>query len=182
VRRVGRKHHWLFAVTTVAALALAACGSEAEPEPTATVPPISTEPVLAAATEAPSVLPTPRPTSTPFPVPTEPPSSGGVTTSLNVLCSVGERGLELRVRYGSLIRDTDEPAATITRVRVYVDGALVEDSGPLSHRIFVREAFFRGRASRLHTIQLTIYTWAAPQPRPIVQFAQCPREPDGPFG
>lgn len=180
--RSRRGRGWLLGLAVIGAIVLAACGGASEADPTATATVHATEPVLVAVTEAPSVLPTPRPTSTPYPVPEEPPPSGGVTTSLNVLCSVGERGLELRVRYGSMIRDTEEPAATITRVRVYVDGSLREDSGPLSHRIFAREAFFRGGAGRLHTIQLTIDTWAAPQPRPIVQFAQCPREPGGPFG
>jgi hypothetical protein len=110
----------------------------------------------------------------------EPAATGGLTTSLNVLCYVGDYGLVVRVRYGSRIRDTDDPAATITRVRVYLDGLLRADSGPLSHRIYVREVTFQGLSRRVHAVQLRIDTWAAPQPQDILQLAQCPPLADRP--
>jgi hypothetical protein len=98
-----------------------------------------------------------------------------------VLCEVGAYGLEVRIRYGSTIENTSSPAAAITRARVYVDGVLLEDSGPISDRIYVREATFHGVSSRLHTIQLRIDTRAAPKPADFIQFAQCPPAPDTPL-
>lgn len=157
----------------IVALAIAACtGEAAEPTPT----PAPTDTPLPTAT----VLPTPRPTSSPLPAAIEPPPSGGVTTTMNVLCQVGRYGVEVRVRYGTRIRDTDSEEATIKRVRVYLDGTLREDSGPLSHRIYVREVFLGGIPNRMHTVRLSIDTWAAPKPNDIVQFTPCPAAPGDP--
>ena len=100
--------------------------------------------------------------------------------TMSVACNAGDYGLELWVRFGGRIRDTEDPAATITRVRVFVDGALREDSGPLSHRVYMDEAKFLGLSRRAYTVQLRVETWAAPQPRDIVQVAQCPPLPDRP--
>lgn len=82
--------------------------------------------------------------------------------------------------YGSTILDTPDPAATIKRIRVYRDGVLLEDTGPLSHRIYVREIYFEGMSRRLHTVQMHVDVWAAPQPADLVQFTQCPPAPSEP--
>jgi hypothetical protein len=99
---------------------------------------------------------------------------------MSVRCEAGEYGLEVRVRYGSSIENTTNPEATITRTRVYVDGVLLDDSGPIADRIYVREATFRGASGHLHTVQLRIETRAAPQPGDFIQFAQCPPAPETP--
>jgi hypothetical protein len=104
-----------------------------------------------------------------------------VVARLIVSCEAGAYGLVVHIQYGSNVTDTTDPAATITNVKVYMDGVLLEDSGPLSHRIYVREAWSRGLPSRLHTVQLHIETWAAPQPYDLVQFAQCPPQSDTPL-
>ena len=101
-------------------------------------------------------------------------------TQSNVSCGLGAFGLEVRVRYGSSIHDTTNPAATITRIAVYADGVLLEDSGPLSHRAYAREVTFGGTSRRLHTIRIHVETWAAPQPADLIQFAQCPAVLDVP--
>ena len=80
----------------------------------------------------------------------------------------------MRVLYGTTILDTEDPAATIKRIQVYKDGRLLEDTGPLSHRIFVREIFFEGLSNRVHTIQMHVEVWAAPPPADLVQFTRCP--------
>jgi hypothetical protein len=100
---------------------------------------------------------------------------------MQVGCELGEFGLVVRVRYGSAVQDTDNPAAAITRVRLYMDGVLGADSGPISDRVYAREAAFKGISRRLHTIQLRIDTRAAPKPADFIQFAQCPAEPDRPL-
>jgi hypothetical protein len=100
---------------------------------------------------------------------------------MSVDCDVGRIGLEVRVRYGSSIENTDNPAAAIIRARVFMDGALMEDSGPIYDRIYVREASFPGASSRLHTVQVRIETRAAPNPGDFIQFAQCPPAPDTPL-
>ena len=159
------------AVLVVFALLPTAC-SVGEGEPAATATP--------SASPTPTLSPTPRPTSTPLPEVEEPPASGGVRMSLTVSCDVGNHGVELRVRYEGRIQDTDEPAATITRARVFVNGTVREDSGVLSHRVYERDAVFKVPPSRVYSVQLRLDTWAAPQPRDIVQLAQCPPLPGSP--
>jgi hypothetical protein len=103
-----------------------------------------------------------------------------VVTRTSVSCELGALGLEVRVRYGSSIEGTTNPVATITRIKVYADGVLLEDSGPISDRIYVREVTFKGLSARLHTIQIHVETWGAPQPSDFIQFAQCPAVSDVP--
>jgi hypothetical protein len=110
-----------------------------------------------------------------------PAPTGSVRSRLLVECGLGAYGLEVRVLYGSTILDTEDPAATIKRIRIYKDGLLLEDTGPLSHRIFVREIFVKGLPNRVHTVQMHVDVWAAPQPADLVQFAQCPPEPSRPL-
>ena len=155
---------------SIAAIVLTGCGMVAGGGPTAT--PTATATATLSPTPTPS--PTPRPTSTPLPAPEEPPPTGSVRSRLAVECEPGTFGLQVRVLYGATIFDTEEPDARITRIRVYRDGRLLEDSGALWHRIYVREIHFEGLANRLHTVQLHVDVWAAPQPADIVQFTQCP--------
>jgi len=177
---VHRSHRpWSFALPAAfrlgalfAALLLVACSNGTDPDPTPT--PAFT------ATATPSVLPTPRPTSTPLPTVPPAPPSGRVVTRLLVECTLGDYGLVVRVRYGSTVQGTEDPNARITRVRVYMDGVLGADSGPIWDQVYAREAFFRGRSLNLHTVQLRIDTHAAPDPADFIQFAQCPREPENP--
>jgi hypothetical protein len=100
---------------------------------------------------------------------------------MSVQCSPGNYGLEVRVRYGSSIEDTDDAAATLTRMRVYMDGRLRTDSGPISDRRYAREVTFQGSSSRLHSVQLRIDTRAAPKPADFVQVVQCPPAPETPL-
>ena len=64
-------------------------------------------------------------------------------------------------------------------MRLYVDGTLRQDSGPLSHKTYVQQATLNGLPSHLHTIQIRIETRAAPQPGDFIQFVQCPPAPGG---
>jgi hypothetical protein len=146
---------------------LVACGGEASPAPTPT-------PSLTATATVP---PTPRPTSTPLPTPAPLAVSGRVITRLTVSCEVGDLGVELRVRYGSSIENTDSDEARLTRMRVYIDGSLREDSGAVSAQRYVRETSFPAPGSRLHSVQLRIDTRAAPKPADVVQLVQCPPAP-----
>jgi hypothetical protein len=111
-----------------------------------------------------------------------PPLSGRVITRSNVVCELGAYGLRVRVSYATTIEDSRDEAATITRVRVYMDGSLRDDSGPLAHKTYSREVNIDGLSRRRHTVQLRIDTWAAPKPGDIIQFAVCPPVPSGPVG
>jgi hypothetical protein len=104
-----------------------------------------------------------------------------VITRLTVSCEVGDLGVELRIRYGSSIEDTDSEEASLTRMRIYINGSLREDSGAVSARRYVRETSFPASASRLHSVQLRIDTRAAPNPADVVQLVQCPPAPDVPL-
>ena len=163
----------------LAAFVLAGCGlgEGAGPVPTPT-PSRTPAPTL---TPTATLPPTPRATSTPVPTVSPVPPSGSVVTRLQVDCRLGAYGLVVRVRYGSTIQDTDSPEAAITRVRVYMDGVLGVDSGPISDRIYAREAAFKGLSRRVHTVQLRIDTRGAPKPADFIQFTQCPPEPDTPL-
>jgi hypothetical protein len=164
----------ILAVLVTSALLLAACGGDAGPgaTPTSTTIPTSSP----RATLAP-----PQPTSTPYPTVTPASPSGRIVARMQAGCEVGEHGLVVRVRYGSGVEGTEDAEAVITRVRVYMDGVLGADSGPIADRIYAREAAFKGLARRLHTVQLSIDTRAAPKPSDFVQFARCPAEPDTPL-
>jgi hypothetical protein len=100
-----------------------------------------------------------------------------VVTQTTIFCELGAYGPVVRLNYGARIQGTDNPAAVITRVVVYKDGVLVEDSGPIEARNFVRDLNMDGLPSRLHTIQIHVDTRGAPLVGELIQFAQCPPVP-----
>ncbi len=163
--------------TFLAAL-LVACGggtgADKTPTPAMTVAStaLSTSPVA-------EVTSTPRPTSTPYAA-TEPPASGRVRTTFSVRCDMGAFGPEIHVGYDIAIVDTDEPAATLTGVKLYIDGVLQEDNSPLSTKTFVKQSTFGGVPRKVHAVELHVETWAAPQPKDIIEFAACPAAPGKP--
>ena len=163
----------LFAIAWLcaAALLVACAGSPAASAPTAsaTLPPT---PVLS---------PTPRPTSTPFPTVTPPAISGRVYIQTTLACELGRYGPEVRLQYITGVEGTNDSAATIARVRLYADGALLEDSGPISQPAYVRDTTFAGNSLRLHVIQVRVDTLGAPKPEDHVRFVQCPAARDGPL-
>jgi hypothetical protein len=149
---------------------LTACSGDSTPAPTPTPTETATPTLTATAT----IPPTPRPTSTPLPTATLPPKTGRVVTETTISCEIGAYGPEVRLNYGARIEGTTNPAAVITRMVVYKDGVLVEDSGPIEARNFVRDLSLEGLPARLHTIQIHVETRGAPLVGELIQFAQCP--------
>jgi hypothetical protein len=163
----------------VLAVLLVACGgggSKAQETPT---PEVTTARAVVDASETPEVDSTPRPTSTPYSA-TEPAPSGRVNTTFSVNCVLGALGPEIKVGYNVSITNTDASEATLTGVKLYIDGVLREDNSPLSTKTFIKESTFGGVGRRVYALQIHVETWAAPQPRDIVEFAQCPAAPDRP--
>ncbi len=165
-------HRAVVGAVAVLAMLLVACGGDS-PEATPTTTPAPET------TSAPVALGTPRPTSTPYTA-IEPPATGRIRTTFSVSCDIGPYGAEIHVGYDIAVLNTDEPAATLTRIKLYVDGVLREDTGRISNKVFLRQSTLEGVPRRLHTIQLHIETWAAPDPRDLIEFAQCPALPDSP--
>jgi hypothetical protein len=113
----------------------------------------------------------PQPAATPVAEATQ--RAGGATTvraSVEAVCRAGPFGAELEVRYGGRA----EGAARLSRVRLFVDDRLREDSGPLDQESYLRIATFDVEAGSRHTYRVTAEAPGA-APASIGGAIGCPR-------
>jgi hypothetical protein len=99
---------------------------------------------------------------------------GQVRASIEASCRSNALATEIEVRYSARA----ENGARLSRVRLIVDGAVAEDSGPLNQTEFRKIATVTGEPGGRHSYQVTA---EAPNSAPasVRSVIQCPRAPGG---